>query len=208
MTISFLLTAFLFLRDAVALPQDWPCDYIEVFKTDVIRDNKKDFEYHYQGETDKYFLSINLMGSHPFPNSFANCGNDGCWGKITEKATQKTENLRFFCEEFDEDYSKAKCAVSFGDEAVFDEEMKGHYVVHYCSDNPDKTLQFNLSDCEKCHCTMDWYEGQDKTEIGQWNMACNKEQNGMHCFSFDGYLEWMDYQKEFDDFKNCVGLSL
>ena len=39
-----------------------------------------------------------------FPTSFANCSNSGCFGKIMETPTGKTEHLRFFCEEYNDDY--------------------------------------------------------------------------------------------------------
>ena len=97
MKIKFLFLLLVFsCGNAYALPQDWPCFGLQVEKYDVINNNDGIFEYAYRGETQGYNLNINLQGFSEFPTSFANCGNSGCWGTISEKATGRTESLRFF----------------------------------------------------------------------------------------------------------------
>ena len=60
-----------------------------------------------------------------------------------------------------------------GEEVIFDKENDNNYVVHYCSDNTQKTLRFNVNDCNKCYCTMYWYDGNEKSESGI--MECRAE---------------------------------
>lgn len=197
----------LFAGEVYALPQDWPCNPVEVYKQSVLRDDGDDFEYHYQGETGGFVLDIDLEGSYTYPTLFANCGTAGCFGSITENATGRTELLRFFCEEYNDDYTKVKCVVGFGDEAYFEEEKEGEYVLHYCSDDMSKTLKFNKSDCEGCHCKMSWYEGDVKKEPGDFNMACEFVEKKAHCLTANGYTEQPDLNRNMDDFHNCVGLG-
>ena len=198
----------LFADKAYALPQDWPCFPIEVYKQSVLSDDGDSFEYHYQGETGGFVLDIDLEGSHTYPTLFANCGTAGCFGNITEKETSRTELLRFFCEEYSDDYTKVKCVVGFGDEVIFDEENEGQYVLRYCSDDMRKTLKFNKSDCEQCHCKMSWYEGDVKKEPGDLMMACEFVQKKAHCFTSDDYTEQPDLNRSMEDFENCVGLGI
>jgi len=193
---------------ADALSQDWPCEEFYVYKTGVINDSDNEFEYSYKGETSKYIIDINLLGSHLFPNLFANCGTSGCLGTITEKSTTKSDSLRFFCEEYNEDYTKAKCHISFGDEAIFAKESKNSYSVHYCADNPKKILRFNVSDCEKCHCLAYWYDEDSKNMLGSILMACKIEKTKAHCFTYSGYEQWQNFNNNAEDYENCVGLSL
>lgn len=208
MKISCILLVFgLSCGWACALPQDWPCEAIEVIKTDVISDAKDDFEYRYYGETDKYILDVNLSGSHQYPLLFANCGTSGCSGIIKEKSTGRAENLRFFCEEHSDDFVKVKCAVGFGEEAVFDKRNDNEYVVHYCADDFNKMLYFNLNECKKCHCIMHWADGE-KNISGEYMMGCTKEQDKIHCFTYGGYEEWCDFKNDIKDYENCVGLKL
>ena len=100
----FILFCIIFCSRAYALPQDWSCFGIEVEKYKTVSDADGIFEYAYKGEKDWYILNINLSGFSDFPTSFANCSNSGCFGKIMETPTGKTEHLRFFCEEYNDDY--------------------------------------------------------------------------------------------------------
>ncbi len=201
-----LLLLILSCGTAYALPQDWPCFGIEVKKYKVIKDIGDNYEYSYKGEKGGYLLDIDLAGYHSLPASFADCGTAGCFGTITEMTTGRTESLRFFCEK-DNDDIKVICYVGLGEEVIFDSIENENYVVHYCSNDMQKTLRFNLSDCDKCHCTMYWYDGAVKNTIGEYNMACKKEENRAHCFTYYGYEMWRDFQNKDYDFKNCVNLE-
>lgn len=191
-----------------ALPQDWPCFGIQLKKHNIIKETKDNFEYSYLGETDKYIVKINLSGSHIFPTLFANCGTAGCNGIITEKETNKNETLRFFCDEYSKDYTKVACHIGFGGEAYFNKDNKNNFILHYCSDNPEKTLRFNLSDCNNCHCKMYWYDHGIKEKTGNFTMACKNEKNQAHCFTYYGYEEWRNFENKEKDYDNCVGLEL
>ena len=94
-----------------------------------------------------------------------------------------------------------------GEEVIFDKENDNNYVVHYCSDNTQKTLRFNVNDCKKCYCTMYWYDGNEKSESGHYGMSCRKDGNKAQCFTYYGYEAWRDFKNDNDDFKNCVGLD-
>lgn len=203
----FLLLCVVFCGKAYALPQDWPCFGIQVEKYKTVSDADGIFEYTYKGEKDGYVLNINLSGFSDFPTSFADCGNSGCFGIITETATGRTEHLRFFCEEYNDDYTKVTCYAGLGEEVIFEKEDDKNYVVHYCSDNSQKTLRFNLNDCDKCYCKMYWYEGNIKDTTGSYGMACKKEENKAHCFTNYGYESWRNFQNKVDDFQNCIGLD-
>ena len=203
----FMLLFIISCGKAYALPQDWPCFGIEVKKYKTVSNVDGVFEYAYKGEKDGYVLNINLSGFSDFPTSFANCGNSGCFGKITETTTGRTEHLRFFCEEYNDDYTKVTCYAGLGEEIIFDEENNNNYVVHYCSDNLQKTLRFNVNDCNKCHCTMYWYDGNKKNESGNYGIACRKDGNKAQCFTYYGYEAWRDFKNKDDDFQNCVGLG-
>lgn len=203
----WVLCVFLFCGNAFALPQDWPCFGIEVEPSEIINNSEDYFEYIYKGEEKGYSLSVNLSGYRDVPSSFANCGNSGCVGIITEMATNRTESLRFFCEKYNDDYTKVTCNIVFGEEVIFDNMKNGNYEVQYCSDNKKKIMRFNLSDCKKCHCTMYWYDENDKDKVYQNEMACKKEGNKAHCFTYYGYEVWQNFQNEDDDFKNCVDLG-
>ena len=204
----FFLLLILSCGNAFALPQDWPCFGLNIKKYKTI--SKKDgvFEYSYNGETKGYNLNINLSGISEIPTSFADCGNSGCLGTISNKATGKTENLRFFCEENNNDYKEATCYINFGDEAIFSNGDNGNYILSYCSDNKQKSLRFNVKDCNKCHCKMYWYNGDTRNTSGEYNMACKKEGNKLHCFTYHGYELWRNFQNKYEDFQNCVKLGL
>jgi len=193
---------------ADALSQDWPCEEFYVYKTGVINDSDDEFEYSYKGENPKYIVDINLLGSHLFPNLFANCGTSGCFGTITEKSTNKSESLRFFCEEYNEDYTKVTCVIGFGNETIFDKTDNIFYTAHYCADNPDKFISLNLSDCKKCHCIGHWHNGNIKKDDGEYVAACMKEENKLRCFNLDGYLLKYFPNVSLQDYKNCIGLEL
>ena len=203
----FLLLLILSCGTAYALSQDWPCFGIEVEKYATVSDADGIFEYAYKGEKKGYKLDINLSGFSDSFASFANCGTSGCFGTITEIATGRTESLRFFCEEYNDDYTKVICHVGFAEEAIFDSTENGNYVVHYCSDDMQKTLRFSLSDCKECHCNMYWYDGEVKNTAGHHNMACKNEGNKVHCFDYSGYEFWRDFRNEADDYENCIGLN-
>lgn len=203
----FILLFIVFCGKAYALPQNWPCFGIEVKKYKTVSNADGIFEYAYRGEKNGYILNINLSGFSDFPTSFANCGNSGCFGKITETATGRTEYLRFFCEEYNDDYTKVTCYAGLGEEVIFDKEDDNNYVVHYCSDNPQRTLRFNVNDCNKCLCTMYWYDGNKKSEAGHYGMSCRKDGNKAQCFTYSGYEAWRDFKNRIDDFKNCVELD-
>ena len=203
----FIFSLILSCGTAYALPQDWPCFGIEVERYKVIKDTEDNYEYSYKGEKNGYFLDIDLSGYHSLPSSFADCGNYGCFGTITEKATGRTESLRFFCEEYNDDYTKVTCYAGFGEEAVFHNIGNGNYILNYCLNDKQKTLRFNLSDCDKCHCIMHWYNGEVKNRTGEYSMACKKEDHQAHCFSYYAYEAWKEFHNNEDDYKNCVGLD-
>lgn len=205
--ISLFLLTILLKEKAYALPQDWPCNPIEVYKQSVLSDEGDDFEYRYQGETGGFVLNIDLAGSHTYPTLFANCGTAGCFGNVKEKLTRRTEVLRFFCEEYNDDYTKVKCVAGFGDEAYFEEKDEGEYVLHYCTDDLSKILSFNKFDCERCHCRMSWYDGDVKKEPGNLMMACDFKEKKAHCFTLNGYTEQPGLDRRIDDFENCVGFE-
>ncbi len=165
------------------------------------------FEYAYEGEKGGYNLKINLSGSSFSDALFANYGSSGCQGIITEISTGRSEKLKFFCEEYNDDYTLVTCYVGLGEEVIFDRVGNENYVVHYCSDDKQKTLRFNIADCEKCHCTMYWYEGEIRKQVGRYDMACKQEEDKAHCFTYYGYEAWRDFLNQDDDFKQCVGLD-
>ena len=186
---------------ANALPQDWPCFDFELNKVEVIADNKDEFEYKYKGETSLYSIEINLNGNYKDLNLFANCGSAGCGGTISENKTGKSENLRFFCENYSDDYSKVKCSIVKGDEFIFN-QINGTYQANYCLDDKTKILTFDKNKCDNCHCVI-YGENDTQTLL---KMGCDFSDNVAHCFSYAGYEEWRNFENKEDDFKNCVKL--
>ena len=187
---------------ALALPQDLPCSNFELNKTEVITNSKDEFEYKYIGKTPLYTIEINLMGNHQDLNLFANCGSAGCGGVFRDNKTGKSENLRFFCENNSDNYSKVKCSIVKGDEFIFN-QINGIYKVNYCLDDKTKILIFDKNKCNNCHCTV--YE-KDNTQI-LLKMGCDFKNNIAHCFSYSGYEEWRNFENNENDFKNCVKLK-
>ena len=187
---------------ADALPQDWPCFDFELNKVEVIADNKDEFEYKYKGETSLYTIEINLIGNYQDLNLFANCGSAGCGGTISENKTGKSENLRFFCENYSDDYSKVKCSIVKGDEFIFN-QINGTYQANYCSDDKTKILIFDKNKCNDCHCVI---YGKNDTQT-LLKMGCDFRDNVAHCFSYIGYEEWRNFENNENDFKNCVKLK-
>lgn len=187
---------------ANALPQDWPCFDFELNKVEVIADNKDEFEYKYKGETSLYTIEINLIGNYQDLNLFANCGSAGCGGTISENKTGKSENLRFFCENYSDDYSKVKCSIVKGDEFIFN-QINGTYQANYCLDDKTKILTFDKNKCDNCHCVI---YGKNDTQT-LLKMGCDFRDNVAHCFSYAGYEEWRNFENNENDFKNCVKLK-
>ena len=174
-----------------ALPQDWPCYDFELYKVEIIKEDIEEFEYGYTGETNGYIVNINLLGFHKYPNLFANCGTAGCSGEIINKATQKTENLRFFCENYNEDFSKVTCNISKGDEFIF-EKTNNQYVAYYCTDNKSKTIIFNKNECDDSRCVMYWVDNNIKNESTNLKMSCHFDEQKAHCFTNNGYDDWLN----------------
>ena len=187
---------------ADALPQDWPCFDFELNKVEVIADNKDEFEYKYKGETSLYTIEINLNGNYQDLNLFANCGSAGCGGTISENKTGKSENLRFFCENYSDDYSKVKCSIVKGDEFIFN-KINGTYQANYCLDDKTKILTFDKNKCDNCHCVI--YGINDAQTL--LKMGCDFRDNVAHCFSYIGYEEWRNFENNENDFKHCVKLK-
>lgn len=187
--------------EVMASPQDWPCSDFELNKTNIVAENEVEFEYKYIGKTSLYTVEINLIGNHQYPNLFANCGTSGCGGVISENKTGKSENLKFFCENYSNDYSKVKCGIAKGDEFIFN-QIKGTYQVNYCLDDKTKILTFDKNKCNDCHCVI--HEKDDSQT--QLKMGCDFRDNTAHCFSYNGYEEWRNFENKENDFKNCVNL--
>ena len=185
----------------MALPQDWPCFDFELNKLETITDSKDEFEYKYKSETSLYTVEINLIGNHLHPNLFANCGTSGCRGIVSDNKTGKSENLRFFCESYSDNYSKVICRIAKGDEFIFN-KIDGNYQTTYCSNNKKKILTFNKDKCNACHCVI-YGKGDNQTQL---KMGCDFRDNVAHCFSYNGYEEWRNFENNENDFKNCVNL--
>ena len=111
------------------------------------------------------------------------------------------------CNFYEDCVTHIKCTVKNGRYFIFDKEDDSNYVVHYCSDNTQKTLRFNINNCDKCYCKMYWYDGNIKDTTGNYGMACKKEENKAHCFTYYGYETWRNFQNNVDDFQNCIGLN-
>jgi len=191
---------------AFALSQDWPCFEFEMKKVQTISENNQEFEYGYQGERKGYLLTVNLSGFADEKTSFADCGTTGCRGIITEIKTNKSEVVRLECYAIDNNYENVRCHISSADEFVFHKE-NGEYVVNYCSDAPQRTLRFKHSDCKGCHCKMFWYDDGKKDKTGNWDMGCRIEGDQSHCFTYNGYEEWRNFENKEQDFQNCIGLK-
>ena len=192
--------------EVYALPQDWPCKTFVLNEYHRIENNAFTINNIYRGQDDNYALEVNMYWQAK--KGIADCGTSGCSGKIKNLRTGKTESLRFFCETLeDKKYDKAKCYIDGIYEYIFDSDANGNYIVHYCPDNLQKTLRFNKTDCNKCHCKMFWYDSEIKNETGYYEMACKKEENKAHCFNYYEYETWRNFENADDDYKNCVGLS-
>ena len=190
---------------AFALSQDWPCFEFKMKKTKTIREDSQGFEYSYSGEKNGYLLTVNLLGDTISPTSFANCGTTGCQGSIMEIKTGKTDAVRLDCFTDNENYENVQCNITGADEFIFHKE-NGEYVVNYCSNEPQRTLRFKISDCKGCHCKMFWYNGDKRNIIGHWEMGCIIQENQAHCFSYNGYEEWRKFENKEQDFQNCIGM--
>ena len=199
------LTIGLSCGKALALPQDWPCFNFELKKIGVIEDSKSEFEYIYYNETSEYTININLMGNHQIPNLFANCGTAGCSGIIVDKINNKSEELRFFCENYSANYSKVNCIIGKGDEFIF-KKINDKYIAHYCSNDKTKILSFDKNECNKCHCLIYENDKANKNLQTQLKMGCKFDNKTAHCFSNTGYEQWRNFEHNNDDFKNCINL--
>ena len=101
----------------------------------------------------------------------------------------------------------AKCHIRKGEEVVFTEESNENYVLHYCSDDKQKTLRFNKSDCNKCHCRIYDYEGNVRQNTRSNVLGCKKDKDEIYCMTGNVYVEKYNPTGEIDDFKNCVNLT-
>ena len=50
---------------------------------------------------------------------------------------------------------------------------------------------------------MIYGKDDDKTQL---KMGCDFRDNVAHCFSYNGYEEWRNFENNENDFKNCVNL--
>lgn len=196
----------IFCCKAYALPQAWPCRSFELDECQRIEDGELAVKTICRGQDDEYALEVNIYWLTE--KGVADCGTSGCIGTIKNIKTGKMESLRFFCETLDDrKYDKAKCYIGGIYEYIFDSDEQGNYIVHYCSDDLQKTLRFNENDCNNCHCIMYWYNGKIKDRNGHYEMACKKEGNKAHCFNYYEYESWRNFENTYDDYQNCVGLN-
>lgn len=78
---------------AFALPQDWPCEEIDL---NVVGDGQE-WGHKFQGNNGRYEITIpNFDESEEQPHIY-NCGSGGCPGIIKNLETGKSENMRFDC---------------------------------------------------------------------------------------------------------------
>ena len=181
-----------------ALPQDWTCKDFVLNEYQRIENGEFTINSIYRGQDNDYALEVNMYWQAE--KGIADCGTSGCLGTIKNTKTGKVESLRFFCEILeDKKYDKAKCYIGGIYEYIFNSDEKGNYIVHYCPDDMQKTLRFNKSNCDKCHCTMYRYDGKIKDKNSHYEMACKKEENKAHCFNYYEYEAWRNFENADND---------
>lgn len=54
---------------------------------------------------------------------------------------------------------------------------------------------------------MKWYNNGENFSDGQLTMGCLFEKHQAHCFTYNGYEKWQNFETSANDFMNCVGFT-
>ena len=91
--LAFFLSMVFACGRAFALPQDWPCEEIELY----IVGKGQEWGHKFQGNNGLYEITIqNFDETEEQPHMY-NCGNAGCLGTVKNLETGKSESMRFDC---------------------------------------------------------------------------------------------------------------
>lgn len=181
---------------AFALPQDWPCDKIELH----IAAQKDAESFTFKGKNKEYALVIdNFVLDVDNPISY-NCGAAGCLGTITDLKTQKSEELNFECS-INDSKDILTCGQYITDEYLFTKYNNNEYRVNLCN---SYFLSIQLNDCTDCFCVTH----NSKSLLHNKELICNKEnEQHLRCFTYYGYENYID-NATIDKYNNCVGMKV
>ena len=183
---------------ANALPQDWPCDEINL----NIIGKGNEWGHKFQGNNGKYEITIHNFDENENQPHIYNCGNSGCLGTMKNLKTGKSENMRFDCL-FNTQKKLLRCYRIDGEEYLLTKVSAEKYQVHLCN-NYYKFL--NINQCSGCKCTLQDSRGKQKASDIQMN--CTRESdNKLRCFSYEGYESWRNFKNKDEDFENCISLN-
>ncbi len=196
-----IMTLMLLCGNAYALPQDWPCDKIELDFIEVLPSDYDDEEHLYRGNNGEYEITIKFY-INPY-NQLPDIGTAGFEGYIKNLKTGKEEHMEFGCN-FTAPKEKMICTRVDEDEYLLTKYSEDEYRVELCG---SYNRYIKLSECNKCACIIRCANSQ---RCGSDNkIACTREdENTIRCFSPHGYEHWRDYRNKIDDYKNCVNLNL
>lgn len=133
---------------AEALPQDWPCEAIEVAEVGQATDVGDLVRVTYAGERGNVRMKVDFYaeaGKTDF-----DCGNQGCSGEFENVVSGEREAMDFYCEEREEKH--VFCYPVNWRVWRLDVVSGGHYAMTMCDGRVSYTL--NLEDCDKEQCVL------------------------------------------------------
>ena len=192
-----LFIAIFICGKANALPQDWPCDEIDL----NIVAKGSEYGHKFQGNNGLFEITIdNFDEKEP---QIYNCGNSGCLGTIKNLKTGKYENMRFDCL-YNTQQKSLRCYRIDGDEYLLTKVSGDKYQVQLC-ESYYKSL--NISQCLGCECVLQ--DSRGKQAASDIKMNCMRENDtSIRCFSYDGYEKWRNFENKDGDFERCIGLGI
>ncbi len=184
---------------AYALPQDWPCDAVDL----NIISKGVEWGHMFQGNDGLYEITIhNFDGNEEQPHVY-NCGNSGCLGTMKNLKTGTSENMRFDCL-FNSQKKSLRCSRIDGDEYLLTKESCGEYRVQLCG---GYYKYLDINQCVGCSCVLQ--DSRGKQVSSDMKVNCTRESNDkLRCFSYDGYESWCNFENKDQDFENCIGLNM
>lgn len=190
------LIVLLSCGNALALPQDWPCDNINLYNISQSASESVTF----RGTNQKYEIIIeNFVLNVENPISY-NCGQSGCSGTIKNLKTKKTEELNFECF-LNDNKDILSCGQYIADEYLFSKYNQSEYRAYLCN---SYFLSIHLDECSDCFCiTHNSNSSQQNKQL-----ICNKEnEKQLHCFTYYGYENYIK-DATTEAYDNCIGMKV
>lgn len=196
--LAFFLSMVFACGRAFALPQDWPCEEIELY----IVGKGQEWGHKFQGNNGLYEITIqNFDETEEQPHMY-NCGNVGCLGTVKNLETGKSENMRFDCL-LNRQKKSLRCHRVEGGEYLLTRASASKYQVQLCG---AYYKYLDINQCSACKCIVKDSRGEQAASDMEMNCKRENEDN-LRCFTYAGYENWRNFEDKDEDFENCVGLG-